>query len=333
MEINGYLEIISKILLNQRWNRKRFVFVITFIFGAIILTPFLNLYFEDLAAIYSLDRLSYWVSFESLPFDSRLIFYLFLSLFWIAVFLSIKVVIHFILLTIRATKTFFNEFGIFIYKLSLNEWPKDWVTQGGICLEEYKIKKENKQQLIVSLSNSGCLIPGKWKNFEMSFDLIFPEEESRAVGIVFRAQDLENYFMLQIRAWKQENFEVNIKPHIRFYGNWEVIDLGKKDLLNSVKFQSTNSPLSVKLKVSKQFACIYANSKIMFQWALPSNTEINVIQYNLNNQNNSGNDDSSKGKGGLVPNIHFRETYGKIGFRAYPGERAVIRSLEIKSIF
>lgn len=328
MDTQSYVNFIIKLIESTRSNKKRLKILI-YAFIVIFLTPFLNNFIEKEGIYRLISEKALRLSFEYLTYDLNILIIIGWILFWLTLFLLVE----FLVSSSIKIWQFLNKFIKQEYRLSHENWPKGWILQGGISLEKYQERKTSKSQLAIALSNSGCLLrggfwcfPTRWKNFNMDFDLIFPSEESRAMGIIFRAEDLENYYMLQIRAWKEEGHEILIKPHVRLYGNWEVIDLKKEDLLNHIKFDSTTRTLHVRIEIKDLFASIFikklnTNESLIYKWSIPSNTEPNLIQH-----------EKDEIKAGLVPTIPFRNSYGMIGFRAYPGEKAIIRNLKVRSI-
>jgi len=294
----------------------------------LFLTPLINGLIKDLNSFRDFCfKMTSWFSFENLPYNEKLLVIMCWFIFWIFIYLVIKFLLALVVKLWRYFEK--NE-----YELSFRNWPKEWIIQGGVHLENHN---ENPQ-LEVAFSNSGALIKEKkWKDFEIKFELIFPKDnpnqESRVLGMIFRAKDLENYLMVQIMARRQKNEDYNIivKPHIRYFGNWEVFDLQKEDMLGTIRHNSTTKSLKVCMQVKDLFANVFINNTHVYNWTIPSNTEVNLIQHGERLGNNSDNQ-KSKGKGGLVPEISFRNSYGKIGFRVYPGERAIVRNLKIKKI-
>ncbi len=323
MDIKTYIDFVIRLIERRRLEWLR---VIIYISIAFILSPILNYVVEILVnGPITQNILLFW-NYKYIPYTSTLVIGICWIIFWI---ILISLIEAFVASSIKIWD-FLNKYLHVSYKLSEKSCPSNWLLQGGIRLGKYFEGSSQKTQIIIARSNSGCLIkdkflgfPMRWKNFESEFDLIFPQSSDRAVGIIFRAQDLENYFMIQIRAWNGEDYKLMIKPHIRMYGNWEVIDLNEKELENIDTFDSPTDTLHVLVKVEDIFAHIFIKDKLVYTWTLPSNTEPNLIQH-------AKPDD--KISAGLVPEIPFRKIFGMFGFRAYPGENAIIRNLEIRTI-
>ncbi len=120
-----------------------------------------------------------------------------------------------------------------------------WIYQGSL--------KKNSQ-LETTSSFSGCLIKKPlFKDFDMSFNLKI--ENGGRFGIIFRAQDLENYLMLQIElddkndykiveGNKEDPSRIFLKNSLdkQFFGKntIEIFDYGTKE--NVIKIKNDNSP-------------------------------------------------------------------------------------------
>lgn len=322
MDLPAYVDFVIKLIADAR-ARKRFFIVLKYLIAIALVTPVINTFLEQFQTFRLVKNLP--LSFKYLPYGLEALIIMIWVVFWLLTVFLINHIPNFSIVIWQ----FLNRFIIkHKYQVSFNNWPKEWIIQGGVRLDVDKKKAIQSTSLVVALSNSGCLLKGDfwhfptvWKNFEMKFDLFLPSEEGRAIGIIFRAKDLENYFMLQIRAWKAEDYIVLIKPHVRLYGNWEVIDLQIEDLLNNMKFESTTASLRIKIVVRDLCASVFVNETPIYYWSIPSSTEPNLIQH----------EDYSV-KAGLVVLIPFRNSYGMVGFRAYPGEKAFVRNLTLRSI-
>jgi hypothetical protein len=222
---------------------------------------------------------------------------LFFVIFWILFFLLGRKIINGIY---RYFRSFFN------YEFVEKHWPHQWEFQGGI-----RIWPQMDKALYVTDSNSGCLLKNHyWKNFEMTFQCKFPNgTDNQVIGIIFRAKNLSDYLMVQIH-----HDESQINPHVRMegiweriYGNWPVTNLTRNRLFN------------VNLKVIDEKVNLSINGTEVLSWFIPTNSDIRT----------SGTSDT---KDAFVPKIDFRSIYGKVGFRAYENEGAIIKNLKIKRI-
>ncbi|MBI3385569.1 hypothetical protein HY031_00625 [Candidatus Gottesmanbacteria bacterium] len=85
------------------------------------------------------------------------------------------------------------------------------------------------------MSTSGCLLKDYlWRDFEMNFDMKYLLDEKRDtkeysmryLGIIFGAENLDSYYMLELIV---EAGKLYLKPHVRYQGNWEIVDLVEKN--------------------------------------------------------------------------------------------------------
>lgn len=201
------------------------------------------------------------------------------------------------------------------YIFDSNNWQKEWIFNG----QSYALSDPSR--IVIYSSRAGCLLEKYvWKDFIMNFEMKFLENSpQRNMGIIFRAKDLENYFMLEIFLRGNEN-QIYIKPHVRSQGAWEFIQetfVGNFDLL---QFQK------VRLRVDNIRVYFYISGNKVFEWYLPTHLDINHIEAGV-----QGTSEETTSKG-IIPKIDFRNRYGMIGFRAYPGQGAECKKLNIKSI-
>lgn len=346
MDTKAYIDFVLSVLKGAKLDLNRLKLILYFL-SSFFLTPFINFLLENSNCGGICGKVSSWLSFNDLPLNQLVYISAIWITGWVLLFVLVNTFFMRWFLPVRVWQNinkFVNKLGFLFYKLNAKKWPSEWLLQGGIRMDTSQ-NNNSSPALVVSYSNSGSLLkdsflslPKRWKNFEMSFDLYFPyltvgednKQETRALGIIFRAQDLENYYMIQLRAWCKNSCNVLLKPHVRILGNWEVFDIKEEDLLALTKFDSVTDPLHVTLRVNGLFADVYIRAHgdsediNIYRWALPSNTEVNTVQHPGNN-----NDPSNSG---FVPKISFRECYGMVGFRAYPGEISIIRNLKIISI-
>ena len=224
---------------------------------------------------------------------------IFFILLWILIFLLIKNVLSFSLKFLLSFKT---------YKFDGEDFPKKWEYQGNIRLDA------DKKSLIVTDSNSGCILKNHyWKNLEISFKCIFPEVDDATLGIIFRARSLSNYLMIQVNG--KENY---INPHIRIEGKWETARQGTYPISNPIL---RNNSYRIKLRAVNQNVELFINNEKQIDWDIPTNSDISSVKIAEKDLESA-----------FVPKIDFRNKYGKIGFRAYQGERAIISNLIVKRI-
>ena len=230
-------------------------------------------------------------------------------------------------------------------KIDSVNFSNNWIIQGSPILR--------KDGLVFTNSNSGCLIKRgsywissknlrKWKNFKAKITLHFvqashvvdeqilkqetetekvvvwkqkSEEFRQVLGIVFGAQNLEDYFMLEV--WKVNNI-LSVRPHIRMSGNWDA------PVYNSPQTISLNkNQIIVNLEVRDNVAYISVGNTKILEWVLPKEFEANLVQHPQPSQDL---------KSGAVVKIPFRNKVGMLGFRNYGNELAVVKKLEIESL-
>ena len=155
----------------------------------------------------------------------------------------------------------------------------------------------------------------------MDFELKFLKKEDfngeycKNVGIIFRAKDLENYFMIEIKIDKNILW---IKPHVRYEGMWDVMSDDK--FLTEAETQKFNDDwVHLKLTVNKNTAELSIGDDKKYEWALPTHVDINHIESGIKESNNISPEQDSKfgAKVTYLPEIDFRNSSGMIGFRAH----------------
>lgn len=203
-----------------------------------------------------------------------------------------------------------------------------WIYQGSLYKEEF---------LEITSSNSGALIKNPiFRNFVMNFHLHI--KNGGGIGVLFRAQNLENYLMLQIGIWDNGSNpwsdRIVITPHIRFAGSFESLNVDKREpyfYFNDLVYSALpgNKDLKVKLDVVDNVATLTVNDQ-EFIWNIPTNVEPNIIQ-------KPGKEDQENSKPAfdllgpdLKSKLWFRNRYGMIGFRAYGLEKARISNLSVE---
>ena len=217
--------------------------------------------------------------------------------------------------------------------------------------------RENKE-IFLTNSNSGLLFKQPWlKNFKLVFKFNFEYLETAMVGgifkdkadmqklhkfnymgVLFRAQSLEDYFMLSIgfavniddynsqlkrfnseqELFKEGKFGVVITPHIKLNGNWE--KLGGKSLDATIE---VNKFTSVECVVSGDTATIEINGKSL-TWNLPTNFDGAIFPTKIVKQGELIDAKSTE--------IPFRLSSGMIGFRSYYAEHSIVKDVVITKI-
>lgn len=200
------------------------------------------------------------------------------------------------------------------YIFNSGNWQKEWIFNG----QSYALSDPSR--IVIYSSRAGCLLEKYvWKDFVMSFEMKFLENApQKNMGIIFRAEDLENYFMLEI-FMKNEGNKIYVKPHVRSQSAWDIVQESPLGEFNFLEFQK------VRLRVDKTEVLLYISGNKVFEWHLPTHVDINHIEAGVQGIS----EETSKG---IIPKISFRNEYGMIGFRAYPGQGAECKRLNIKSI-
>ncbi|MDO8269693.1 MAG: hypothetical protein Q7T54_03420 [Candidatus Levybacteria bacterium] len=232
------------------------------------------------------------VEMESFPVN------LLFLLFWFLIFILGK----------RLFQGFYKFAASFIpYTFKSKDWSKQWDHQGNIRLWE-----NEDNALYVTDSNSGCILKRHyWKNLEMSFLCKFPTgTDDQTVGIIFRAKSLSDYLMVQINDKGKM-----IVPHIRMEGNWETT----RQPNYALNFEK-DVYFDVILRVIDEKVELFINGNTMLKWTIPTNSDLTSA------------DKNEKYEDTIVPAIDFRKGYGRIGFRAFQGENAVIKNLKVKRL-
>lgn len=207
------------------------------------------------------------------------------------------------------------------YVFRNRDWPERWLFSG---IPEII----GNSELLVKWTRAGCLLKDySWKNFRMKCKVKFLPKENydQTVGLVFRAENLDNYFMIEL-----SNKHKNIKPHVRYKGGWDILQPVFKDYEYKDYF-------SVVLELKEDTAFLFIDEQLEYTWILP--THVDVI-YRESGVGASSHDqdqekkESDKGKrvAEHVQEIPFRTISGMIGFRAHPGQGAIIKGLRIEPL-
>lgn len=200
--------------------------------------------------------------------------------------------------------------------MTSDKFIKEWILQGSAIVY--------KGAILVSNSNSGCLIKNKWfrkswKDFTATIEVSFPKQQDsrfeRRIGVIFRAQNHEDYLMLEFYLDKDD--QLKFRPHVRYRGNWDApyLDID----LNMHKVTTSDIELIVKVK-NNLVTVDVNNDKNIFTWIIPTHIEVNLVQ-------KTQTDTLSKT---TVPELYFRNNAGMFGFRTYGNQFALIKSLSIQ---
>lgn len=268
------------------------------IFGNVVL---LSLSSGLLLCIYQIFNNKFPYIISSVPIAIKIAaFFLYLAL----IFASIKLLGKMIKKLFRSNKT---------YLFKTHDWPKKWIFVGNSY-------SQHNSELVVQSSRAGLLLKDYfWKNFKMTFDVQF-EKERKTLGIVFKAENLDNYFMLQISKSHK-----CIKPHIRYNSGWEII---MPEMTNV--FEAGDN-FKICLEVKDEIAYLKVNGNLEFTWILPTHVDVNHLEIQPKNEN-SQEPQIEENTSRYVKEIPFRLGSGMIGFRVSPGENAIVKALKIQKI-
>lgn len=218
------------------------------------------------------------------------------------------------------------------YRFNSKDWPCKWIFNGrtGIVDDTY---------LCVKSSRAGSLLKDHyWKDFKISFEMKFITDNFRnekQFGLIFRAEDLDNYFMLEIGEDAEEykdkskKAKSSIKPHVRFKEGWELMDV--EEITPSSDFSEF---VKVSLGVKEDTAQLFYNNVPIFRWVLPTHVDVNHVESGVKDNKEKTKDIIVGGAfDGHVRKIPFRLGYGQIGFRAHWNHAdTLIRNLRIKPL-
>lgn len=210
-------------------------------------------------------------------------------------------------------------------KLTEERVSREWNFQGNLAVKN--------SGLLIFNSNSGSFIKPRWivnrswKDFKATMKIVFLDQKNevgfkKILGIAFRAQSFDDYFLLEV-VYCEEHGYLAIRPHVRIGGNFDAPELNA-DINTYPKKLKENEMVRLDLEVKGDRAVLYINEnhKKPLIWLLPSYVEPRLIQHT-----SGGAKDNSKT---AITQIYFRGRTGMFGFRNYPNELALIKSLEIR---
>lgn len=249
---------------------------------------------------------------------------------------TIRIAIFFLLLIslVHLTKDSFLLVHIYFsrdktYILNNKDWPSKWMFNG-------KTELKDNSYLMIKSSRAGCLLKNHyWKDFRMSFEMRFLNKDEvvddyqKRVGLIFRASDLDNYFMLEIGKAVENGIDSSIKPHVRFKGGWDIPHAEK-----STETFDFSSFEKVTLEVKDNLVELLYKNTPVFSWILPTHVDVNHIESGVRDEDRSNSDKNItiKAFSGHVQDIPFRLGYGLVGFRAYMKHGAMIRGLKVEPL-
>jgi hypothetical protein len=270
---------------------------------------------------------------------------------WLIIFITIKPIIKF----------------LWHWLFSISPWSRTIEFNAAPTVDLNNILFQGKLKIlddsVIHLTNSHSGFVFKnlwWKNFKASFKFKFdnleisavnwlnldkkPDEKDEIIiipqkfnnlGFIFRAQNLEDYFMIIIGVQRsKKEFEdkkvtpdkdelpVVITPHIRLGGKWEIF--GGEPLEGAtIKIKEFNS---VKITVVNALAIVEINDKL-YTWNLPTNFERGTAEIE------KARVDTEKITQGVnSTRIPFRTSFGMIGFRASGAEKFQLKNIKIKRL-
>lgn len=224
-----------------------------------------------------------------------------------------------------ATSLFGNlkRIGFFLskatYKFRGQDWPKEWIFSG-------RPEQIGPSELLIKWSRAGCLLKNYyWKNFKMTCEVKFLDIFDKTIGFVFLAENLDNYFMLELSAKHNQ-----IKPHVRYRGGWDIVEPTEKRFVGDGYF-------GVVLELKSSVAYLYIDGSLSFTWNLPTHVDVVYRESGVNSNTESSTereDDKPNGRkvAEHVQKIPFSNNGGMIGFRAHPGQGAIVRGLTISPL-
>lgn len=205
-------------------------------------------------------------------------------------------------------------------------WPKGWIYSG-----KPEVKND---ELYVNSSRAGLLLEDVlWKNFQISFELKFGEinTERSNLGIIFRAQDFDNYLMIEIRngfIYKNRENKVQCDPpalnsYIKYKSGMQ---LNREEPLSNINLSYFNK---FTLNALNRSITINCGRSEIFHWFLP--THVDVEHFEGGTEKISNPDDV--GISSHVQQLLFTTKYGMVGFRSHRNSRpATIRNIKIGSL-
>lgn len=231
--------------------------------------------------------------------------------FWILLFLTSYPIVNYIVHIFKRGVS---------YRFRVYDWPSEWIHHGGI---EVTTQQEG---LEIKHSASGCLLKKYyWKDFEISFETKFLNDinklHHRSLGILFRALNLESYFMFEMQVDKT-NGDLYIKPHARLLGKWEFVDWKKVGTCPLDDF------FKVKLLAEGRLVKFYVNNSLKYEWMLPD-----FIDFRGEKQSEPNIDKmDDKNTSITVLPLPFADKYGMVGFRADWLQGAFVKDIRIETL-
>ncbi len=316
----------------------------SFLLGAILLS-LIQIFLSNIEIVYFKGELDFFE--KALDKEIKLVVWLLLSIPIYRLLNYISLETDFAPLWLFASRS--------TYEIDFAKEPerfKEWRTQG--------YSNVTDEGLVVSNSNSGLLLDSswwstrnKWKNFvatlhialetKNSLDTTYFFDDSKSIhdinrgrilkewrkinppfreilGVVFRAQGFEDYFMLEL--WKI-NDEILMKPHVRVNGEWDVPLYNSANYISRLKplgRRSSKEHLTFRIEVKGPYLVLSGDISEDINWFLPTDYQINLGKH------------SNKNEDAVVRKIPFRNMAGQFGFRNFGNELAIVKYLKIEPL-
>ena len=241
------------------------------------------------------------------------------------------------------------------YQFVPHDFPRKYIYQGSCCI--------NNNSLYVTNSDDGILLKSRlYKNFEASFAFklqdIFIQPPSKyqffdtngnlkeglvfsradKFGFIFRAQNLLEYFMIQLvfaktkKDYVDDDFlrndscELQLWAHTKMNGFWESHNI------STVTGCQFKDDYCARIRVCDSHIRVYLNQELAGSYYLPThfNGSIPTTHF-LNNKQNILSGDN-KVSSADVTQIGFLKKHGMIGFRCWDWENVIITDLRVSEI-
>jgi len=248
--------------------------------------------------------LNFWKLNLVLP-DFLVLFLISLLIFYISVFFLLII-------------DFINDNRSYIWKH--DRLLKDWEFQGSITLE-----KDGSDDVInIKSSEIGAIIRNRsWKNFALSFEFKIPKKISygqspnenqleRGFGLIYRAKDLNQYYMLKID-------KTGYLPHIKNFQYWE--NMGPTVTIKKLNSSVLDSWVKA-IFVMKENVLSVTIGGDKFKIFLPSYSIVSRKDFP---------DKTGEKEYEPYPFAPIKYSSGTVGFRSYPLEEVFIKNFKVVS--
>lgn len=279
-----------------------------------------------------------------------------------AIFLAVFVLLILWILAIALPPVIYSLFYL-VDHFPFFEITKEFIPDD--CLNNLifqgKVEKTGSQGFRITNSDSGVLIKHRyWKNFSTTFKFNFEKlKKSLEVdyikekgdlytqkvhkplnnyfGFIFRALDLDNYFMVSVgikdivdpdvppntKGDLSYTRKLLITPHIRVDGKWEVfIPMEYSNRRRARLKENVEHLITIEVKENKLEMIFEEINGDPFIWRLPTNFRTSEPD----KKKEIKGEEYSFGDESIIP---FRESYGRIGFRAYGEEHVIIKEIKV----